>query len=179
MHKLSRQHQFLEKLIDCQIENKLNNEQSERLYCDIAEFLSLPQASDYTLESITTRIVKLGVDYEAYISALIFKALPEQFTRKDLLKLEEEIYVYIKKELEGKELDQTISRKLEEHIIKANPKLSPSMAKKKALGNWGWLLPHALTQLVIDKINALISEAVIQANKGHRKGRTIRIKKMD
>lgn len=179
MNKLSKQHQFLEKLIDYQIEKKLNPEQTERLYQVIGEFLSAPQASDYTLESITTRIVKLSVDYEAYISALIFKTLPDQFTKQELVKLEEEIYAYIKKELEGKELDKTISRKLEEHIIKANPKLSTKMAQKKALGNWGWLLPHALIQLLIDKINDLINEAVIEANKGKRKGRTIRIKKMD
>ena len=91
--------------------------------------------------------------------------MPEKFTKQELVFLEEEIYAYIKKELEGKKLDKTISRKLEEHIIRANPDLSPSMAKKKALGNWGWLLPHALTQLVIDKIIELIDEAVVEANK--------------
>ena len=125
MKKLSKQHQFLQKLIDYQVENKLNTEQSEKLYRDISTFLSSPQASDYVLETITTRIVKLGVDYEAYISALIFKNLPEQFTKQELVCLEEEIYAYIKKELEGKKLDKTISRKLEEHIIRANPDLSP------------------------------------------------------
>jgi hypothetical protein len=179
MNKLSKQHQFLEKLIDYQIEKKLNAEQSEKLYQAIGKFLSVPQASDYILESITTRIIKLGVDYEAYISSLIFKTLPEQFTKQELVRLEEEIYDYIKKELEGRELDKIISRKLEEHTIKANPGLSLKMAQKKALGNWGWLLPHALTQLVIDNINNLINEAVVEANKGKRKGRTIRIKKMD
>ena len=47
------------------------------------------------------------------------------------------------------------------------------------MGNWGWLLPHALTQLIIEKILELIDQAKNEANKGNKKGRTIRIKKMD
>ena len=69
--------------------------------------------------------------------------------------------------------------KLIEQISRQNPGLNESMAEKKAMGNWGWLLPHALTQLVIDKIIESIDIAKVEANKGKKKGRKIRIKKMD
>ncbi|MDX2503858.1 MAG: hypothetical protein QNL62_05215, partial [Gammaproteobacteria bacterium] len=84
MEKLAKQHQFLEKLIDFQIKNQLNNEQGGSLYKRIAAFLQDPETSDYTLESIAIRIVKMGVDYEAYVSALIFKTLPDEFTKREL-----------------------------------------------------------------------------------------------
>lgn len=179
MGKLAKQHQFLEKLIDFQIKNQLNSEQSELLYALIEWFLQDPQATEYTLDLIAIRIVKMGVDYEAYVSALIFKTLPDEFTKRELVKLEDELYSYIEKEIYGKGLDKTISQKLIEQIKKQNPELSQTMAEKKAMGNWGWLLPHALTQLVIDKIIELINNAIIEANKGKKKGRKIRIKKMD
>lgn len=179
MEKLAKQHQFLEKLIDFQIKNQLNNEQSGSLYKRIAAFLQDPESSDYTLESIAIRIVKMGVDYEAYVSALIFKTLPDEFTKRELVKLQDELYSYIEKELYGKGLDKRISEKLIAQISNQYPQLSTTMVEKKAMGNWGWLLPHALTQLVIDRIIALIDTAKVEANKGKKKGRTIRIKKMD
>ena len=179
MGNLTKQHQFLEKLIDFQIQGHLNDAQIKLLYTSINSFLKKPDATDYTLESIAVRIVKLGVDYEAYVSALIFKTLPDEFTKKELVKLEEEFYTYIEKELYGKGLDQRITLKLIEQIRKQNPKLNESMAEKKAMGNWGWLLPHALTQLVIDQIIESIDYAKTEANRGKKKGRTIRIKKMD
>lgn len=179
MGKLLKQYQFLEKLIDFQINNQLNHDQSDLLYTSITSFLNDPQATDYTLDSIAIRIVKMGVDYEAYVSALIFKTLPDEFTKRDLVRLEDELYSYIEKELYGKGLDNRISQKLIALINKQNPKLSSLMAEKKAMGNWGWLLPHALTQLVIDKLIELIDNAKIEANKGKTKGRKIRIKKMD
>ncbi len=179
MGNLSKQHQFLEKLIDYQIKNHLNNDQTDNLYALIDSFLKSPEASDYTLESIAIRIVKMGVDYEAYVSALIFKTLPDEFTKLELVKLEEELYSYIEKELYGKGLDKRITQQLIEQISKQNPELNKNMAEKKAMGNWGWLLPHALTQLVIDKIVETIDNAKIEANRGKKKGRKIRIKKMD
>lgn len=179
MGYLTKQHQFLEKLIDLQIKGHLNQEQTDVLYTSINSFLKAPAATDYTLESIAVRIVKMGVDYEAYVSALIFKTLPDEFTKKELVKLEEEFFTYIERELYGKGLDKRITLKLIEQISKQNPKLNESMAEKKAMGNLGWLLPHALTQLVIDQIIESIDNARIDANRGKKKGRKIRIKKMD
>ena len=179
MKKLAKQHQFLEKLINFQIKNQLNNEQAGLLFASIEAFLREPEATDYTLDTIAIRIVKMGVDYEAYVSALIFKTLPDEFTKRELVKLEDEFYSYIEKELFKKDLDQRISQKLIEHISKQNPKLNAVMVEKKAMGNWGWLLPHALTQLIIEKILELIDQAKNEANKDNKKGRTIRIKKMD
>lgn len=179
MGNLAKQYQCLEKLTEFQIKNQLNNAQAGQLYQSMAAFLQEPDATDYTLESIATRIVNMGVDYEAYVSALIFKALPDEFTKRELVNLEDELYSYIEKEVYGKGLDQRIGEKLVERIHKDNPKLSDLMAEKKAMGNWGWLLPHALTQLVIDKILELIDNAKTAANKGKQKGRKIRIKKMD
>jgi hypothetical protein len=179
MGNLTKQHQFLDKLIAYQIKGQLNADQTEKLYGLVESFLKSPQASDYTLELIAIRIVKMSVDYEAYVSALIFKMLPDEFTKKELVKLEEEFYSYIEKELYGKGLDKRITAKLIEQISKQNPQLNDSMAEKKAMGNWGWLLPHALTQLVIDQIIEAIDEAKIEASRGKKKGRKIRIKKMD
>ncbi len=179
MGNLVKQHQFLEKLISLQIKDHLNEEQTDVLYRSIADFLKKPEASDYTLDLIAVRIVKMGVDYEAYVSALIFKTLPDEFTKDQLVKLEEEFYSYIEKELYGKGLDKKITLKLIEQISKLNPGLTKKMAEKKALGNWGWLLPHALTQLVIDRIIESIDSAKVEANRGKKKGRVIRIKKMD
>ncbi len=179
MANLTKQHLFLEKLIDYQIKGNLNEEQAKSLYAIIDSFLKEPDASDYTLEAIAVRIVKMGVDYEAYVSALIFKTLPDEFTKKELVKLEEEFYHYIEKELYGKGLDKRITAQLIEQISRQNPGLSNNMAEKKAMGNWGWLLPHALTQLVIDRIIEAIDNAKVEANRGKKKGRKIRIKKMD
>jgi len=179
MGRLAKQHQFLEKLIDLQIKGHLDKEQAGVLYAAINLFLKSPDATDYTLESIAVRIVKMGVDYEAYVSALIFKTLPDEFTKGELVNLEDEFYTYIEKELYGKGLDKRITQKLIEQISKQNPKLNQLMAEKKALGNWGWLLPHSLTQLVIDQIIDYMENAKIEANRGKKKGRKIRIKKMD
>jgi hypothetical protein len=179
MGNLAKQHQFLEKLIDFQINNQLNTQQSEDLYRTISNYLKEPDASDYALESIAVRITKMGVDYEAYVSALIFKMLPDEFSKGELLKLEDELYGYIEKELYGKGLDRRISEKLIAQVIKEKPEIKAELAEKKAMGNWGWLLPHALTQLVIDKVLELMETARLEANKGKKKGRKIRIKKMD
>jgi len=177
--KLAQQHQFLQQLITFQIKDQLNESQTARLYNSLNSFLKDPDASDYVLELIAVRIVKLGVDYEAYVSALIFKNLPDEFTKADLVQLEDEFYQYIEKELYGKGLDQRITEKLVAQISKQNPQLEHSMAEKKALGNWGWLLPHALTQLVIDTILETLENAKVEASKANNKGRKIRIKKMD
>lgn len=179
MANLTKQHQFLEQLIDYQIYNQLNTEQAKQLYKKISKFLRKPDATDYTLDGIATRIVKMSVDYEAYVSALIFKSLPDEFTKRELVKLEDEIYAYIEKEIYGKGLDRRLSDKLIEQVARDKPELSPAMVEKKALGNWGWLLPHALTQLLIDRIVELIDQAKTEANRGKKKGRVIRIKKMD
>ncbi len=178
MGYLAKKHQFLEHLINFQIEEYLNYEQKKALYCSLNAFLKAPEASDYTLESIATRIIKMGVDYEAYVSVLIFKMLPDEFTKGNLVQLEDEFYAYIEKELHGKGLDKRITQKLIDQIAKQNPQLDKRMAEKKALGNWGWLLPHALTQLVLDYIISTIDDAKLEANRGKKKGRKIRIKKM-
>ena len=179
MEKLGKRHQFLENLINYQIINQLNDEQTKNLYHLIKSYLKEPDATDYTLETIAVRIIKLGVDYEAYVSALIFKTLPDEFTKRELRELEEGLYEYIEKKLYGKGLDKRISEKLLTQISLQYPKLSTSMVEKKAMGNWGWLLPHALTQLVFDKITELIDQAKTEANRGKRKGRKIRLKKMN
>lgn len=178
MEKLAKRHQFLENLINYQIIDQLNDEQSRHLYQLIRSFLKQPTATDYVMENIAVRIVKLGIDYEAYVSALIFKTLPDEFTKRDLIELEDGLYDYIEKKLYGKGLDQRISEKLLAQISMQNPKLSAAMVEKKAMGNWGWLLPHALTQLVFDKIIELIDQAKTEANRTKRKGRKIRLKKM-
>ena len=178
MEKLGKQYQFLESLINYQIADQLNDDQSKELYHLIKKYLKEPTASDYTLERIAVRIVSLGVDYEAYVSALIFKTLPDEFTKRQLLELEEGLYHYIEKKLYGKGLDQRISEKLIAQISQQYPKLSKAMVEKKAMGNWGWLLPHALTQLLIDKIAELVDAAKTEANRHKRKGRKIRLKKM-
>ena len=178
MAYLSKQHQFLERLINGHTTSVLDAAQTKILYQNLVHYLKAPEASEYTLELIAIRIVKMGVDYEAYVSALIFKMLPNEFTKGELVQIEDEFYQYIEKELYGKGLDKKITEKLIEYIIKQNPKLEPSLAEKKAMGNWGWLLPHALTQLVIDAIMELLEQAKIEANKGKKKGRVIRIKKM-
>ncbi|MCK5698151.1 MAG: hypothetical protein KAI02_08320 [Gammaproteobacteria bacterium] len=179
MKNLEKQHQFLEQLIHFQIQDQFNEEQTKSLYIALNAFLTKPDASDYVLELIAVRIIKLSVDYEAYVSALIFKTLPDECTKAELLQLEEEFYHYIEKELYGKGLDKRLTQKLIEQIIKQNPKITHSMAEKKVLCNWGWLLPHALTQLVMDKIIDLLDNAKTEANRGKKKGRSIRIKKMD
>ncbi len=179
MGKLAKQHQFLQQLIDFQISGQLNETQTKVLYRAINDFLKAPDATDYILETIAVRIIKMGVDYEAYVSALMFKTLPDEFTKGSLISLEEEFYHYIEKELYGKGLDKRITQKLIAQISRQNPQLTQHRAEKKALGNWGWLLPHALTQLVIDQINEYIENARIEANRGKKKGRKIRIKKMD
>ncbi len=179
MPHLSKQQQILEQLITYQIRQQLNEEQASALYHKISRFLQEPEATDYTLECIANRIIKMGVDYEAYVSALIFKSLPDEFTKRDLVKLEDEIYAYIEKEIYGKGLDKRLSNKLIELVARDKPELSSSMVEKKALGNWGWLLPHALTQLLIDRIMEFIDQAKTEANRSNRKGRKIRIKKMD
>ena len=179
MENLGKRHQFLENLINYQIINQLNDEQTKHLYQSIKSFLKDPKATDYTLETIAVRIVRLGVDYEAYVSALIFKTLPDDFTKRELAELEEGLYDYIKKKLYGKGLDKRISEKLIAQIRQQNPKLSAAMVEKKAMGNWGWLLPHALTQLVFDHIVDLIDKAKTEANRSKRKGRKIRLKNMD
>ena len=178
MENLGKRHQFLENLINYQIVDQLNDEQSKDLYQLIRDYLKDPTATDYILENIAIRIVKLGVDYEAYVSALIFKTLPDEFTKRELIELEEGLYLFIEKKLYGKGLDKRISKKLIAQIHQQNPKLSAAMVEKKAMGNWGWLLPHALTQLVIDKIVELVDEAKTEANRTKRKGRKIRLKKM-
>ncbi|MCU7837722.1 MAG: hypothetical protein KZQ83_21090 [gamma proteobacterium symbiont of Taylorina sp.] len=179
MEKLGKQHQFLEKLIDGQIINRLDDQQAQLLYQSIQSYLKTPDATEYSLESIAARILKMGVDYEAYVSALIFKILPVEFTKRDLLDLEEGLYRYVEKEFYGKGLDQRICKKLLALLSLQNPDLDAKMVERKAMGNWGWLLPHALTQLVIDKIVELVDNAVTDANRSKTKGRKIRIKKMD
>lgn len=179
MENLAKQHQFLEQFIAFQIKDILDKTQENELYKSLNSFLKEPEVSDYVLVLIAARIVKLGVDYEAYVSSLIFKSLPDEFSKGQLVQLEAEFYLYIEKELYGKGLDKRLTEKLIAQIKKQNPGLDQSMAEKKAMGNWGWLLPHALTQLVIDRILELLDQAKIEANRGKKKGRKIRIKKMD
>ena len=167
----------LEKLIEHQINAQLKEADYKKLLGKIKRYLNDPGVEEYKLDVLASKIINLGADYEAYVSALIFKTMPDNFSRKELVDLQEELYTYIEKDVYGKGLDNVIASKLEQHTITQNPQLSESLARKKALGNWGWLIPHALTQIVLEFILRQISEAVLEAKKGNRKGK-IRLKKM-
>jgi hypothetical protein len=178
MGHLLKHCQVLEKLIDCQIMGCLDERQREILYRLIITFLQEPSISEYKLQLIAVQIIKMGVDYELYVSSLIFRMLPDEFTKRELGQLEEELYNFIEKELQGKGFDQRITLELIQQVTKLYPHLNQAMAKRKVLGNWGWLLPHALTQLVINHLMELIDKAKLEANQGKNKKRIIRIKKM-
>ena len=167
----------LEKLIEHQTNKQLKESNYNDLLDRIQVYLDNPQVEDYKLEVVASKIINLGADYESYVSALVFKTLPDHFTRKELVELEEELYAYIEKDVYGKGLDKVIAEKLQQHTITQNPQISESLARKKAMGNWGWLIPHALTQIIIEYILRQINEAVLEAKKGNRKGK-IRLKKV-
>jgi len=174
---LKKQFAELEKLIAHQTNKQLKESSYNELLQRIQKYLDSPLVEDYKLDVVASKIINLGADYEAYVSALIFKTLPDHFTRKELVELEEELYSYIEKDVYGKGLDKEIAWKLEQHTVAQNPQLSESLARKKAMGNWGWLIPHALTQIVIEYILRQINDAVLEVKKGNRKGK-IRLKKI-
>lgn len=177
LSSLGAQFVHLEKLIEHQSNGQLKPDAYKAMLKSIKGYLQEPEVDEYKLEVVASKIINLGADYEAFVSALVFKTLPDQFTRKELVQLEEELYHYIEKEVYGKGLDKVIAAKLEQHTIMMNPEISESLAKKKALGNWGWLIPHALTQIVVEFILRQINDAILEAKKGNRKGK-IRLKKV-
>ena len=122
-------------------------------------------------------MIQLGANYESYVSALLFKLMPDDFTRKELMSLEEELYRYIEKELYGKGADKIFTAKLIQQTSKLFPDISVTLAEKKAIGNCGWLIPHALMHLIIEAILKKIQMALLEDKKVNRKGK-IRIKKM-
>ena len=177
MNGLGKRFTNLEKLIEHQTNGQLKDSDYKELIQRIKKYLNKPNVDEYKLDVVASKIINLGADYEAFVSALIFKTLPDHFNRKELIDLEEELYGYIEKEVYGKGLDKVIANKLEMHTITQNPQMSESLARKKAMGNWGWLIPHALTQVVVEYILRQINQAVLEAKKGNRKGK-IRLKKV-
>ncbi|MFK5984043.1 MAG: hypothetical protein QM479_01275 [Pseudomonadota bacterium] len=165
------------KLIDYHVRGQLNSKRNNALYLEISNYLKDPDIDDFKLEVIAIKIIQLGANYESFVSALLFKSMPDNFTRKELLALEAELYRYIEKELYGKGMDKLFTQKLIEQTLIFSPEISPALAEKKAIGNWGWLIPHALTQIVIEAIFKKIQAAILEHKKVNRKGR-IRIKKM-
>lgn len=165
----------LTKLIDHHVSNQLAAKDIKALYKDIGLYLKDPTVEDFKLEVIAVKVIQLGANYESFVSALLFKAMPDNFTRKELSALEEELYSYIEKELYGKGADKVFTAKLVQQTRKLFPDIPRSMAEKKAVGNWGWLIPHALTQLIIEAVLKKIQMALLEDKKVHRKGR-IRIK---
>jgi len=167
----------LTKLINHHINKQLAAKDINALYKDIESYLNDPIAADFKLEVIAVQVIQLGANYESYVSALLFKTMPDDFTRKELTALEEELYRFIEKELYGKGVDKIFTTKLIEQTIKLFPDTPAKMAEKKAIGNWGWLIPHALMHLIIEAILKKIQMAILEDKKVNRKGR-IRIKKM-
>jgi hypothetical protein len=167
----------LTKLINHHINQKLSAKDINSLYKDIGAYLNDPIAEDFKLEVIAVQVIQLGANYEPYVSALLFKAMPDDFTRKELKALEDELYQYIEKELYGKGADKIFTAKLVQQTKKLFPNTPSTMLEKKAIGNWGWLIPHALIQLIIEAILKKIQMAVLEDKKINRKGK-IRIKKM-
>jgi len=167
----------LTKLIDHHINKHLATKGINALYKHIGLYLKDPIAEDFKLEVIAVQVIQLGANYESYVSVLLFKSMPDSFTRKELIALEEELYRYIEKELYGKGMDKIFTAKLIQQTIKLFPDISASLAEKKAIGNWGWLIPHALMHLIIEAILKKIQMAILEDKKVNRKGK-IRIKKM-
>ncbi|MFK5894048.1 MAG: hypothetical protein QM504_12575 [Pseudomonadota bacterium] len=176
---INKDNRFVEltKLVDYHIGNQLNSKQLNSLYRDISRYLNAPDSDDFKLEVIAVKVIQLGANYESYVSALLFKSMPENFTRKELQTLEEELYRYIEKDLYGKGMDKLFTNKLIEQTLRLVPNSTRALTEKKAIGNWGWLIPHALTQVIIEAILKKIQMAVLEDKKINRKGR-IRIKKM-
>jgi hypothetical protein len=98
---LNKDKRFIEltKLIDHHINKQLAAKDINALYKDIKSYLNDPIAEDFKLEVIAVQVIQLGANYESYVSALLFKSMPDDFTRKELTALEEELYRYIEKEL--------------------------------------------------------------------------------
>jgi hypothetical protein len=166
---------FLNLLIEHHINKQLDDKQSLALYQDIGEYLALPTVNNFKLETTAIKVIQLGANYEAYISALLFKAMPDSFTRKELVNFEDEIIKYIEKDIYGKEIDKLFTQCLIQQTLKLVPDTTEKMAEKKAIGNWGWLIPYALTQLIIEAILNKIQMAILEDKKINRKGK-IRIK---
>jgi hypothetical protein len=167
----------LKKLIDYHIAKQLNSKQENDLYKDISDYLNAPVVDDFKLEVIAVKVIQLGANYESFVSSLLFKSMPEDFTRKELQLLEEELYHYIEKDLYGRGMDKRFTTKLIEQTLKLVPNKTEALTKKKAIGNWGWLIPHALMQVIVEAILKKIQTALLEDKRINRKGR-IRIKKM-
>ncbi len=176
--EIIKQKKFTEfkKLIDHHVNGQLDEKRNAALYKDISTYLKSPLIDDFKLEMIAVKIIQLGANYESFVSALIFKSMPDNFTRLELIALEDELYQYIEKELYGKGIDKTVTTKLIQQTLKSTPDISKSLAEKKAIGNWGWLVPHALSQVIIEAVLKKIKSALLDDKKINRKGK-IRLKK--
>ncbi len=102
----------LKKLIDYHIAKQLNSKQENDLYKDISDYLNAPVVDDFKLEVIAVKVIQLGANYESFVSSLLFKSMPEDFTRKELQLLEEELYHYIEKDLYGRGMDKRFTTNL-------------------------------------------------------------------
>ncbi|MBF0264562.1 MAG: hypothetical protein HQL46_04765 [Gammaproteobacteria bacterium] len=166
----------LNAVLDFQLK-ALTEEETKACVDKILQFLNEPVIESYKLSVIANKLMVISADYDDYVSVSIFKALPDNFTLIQLQKLQEQLYQYISDFVIGSDLDQAFSQVLIEETQKKYLDLKQEQARQKALGNWGWLLPHALMQLIIEQVNEIIKQATLDNKKKNRKGR-IRIKKM-
>ena len=155
----------------------LNDKQKKSVSTAIARFIKKPSVDDYKLSVIANKMIAINTDYDDYVSVSIFKQLPDFYTLKMLAELEEKLYLFIKANILGSPLDKNFTSILIKETMHKFPDLNLAHAKQKALGNWGWLLPHALMHIIIDYVNDIINRALLEDKKTHRKGR-IRIKKI-
>jgi len=163
-------------VLDVQLKS-LTDEELKLCHKQIKEFLNQPEIAQYKLSVIANKLMTISADYDDYVSVSIFKVLPDNFTLLQLKKLQEQLYQYISETVIGSPLDQAFTEVLIAETQKKYSDLNKDKVKQKALGNWGWLLPHALMQLIIEQINDYIKQATLDNKKKHRKGR-IRIKQM-
>ena len=143
----------------------------------ITNFVKKPLIDDYKLSVFANKMIAIGSDYDGFVSVSIFKQLPESYTLKDLIQLEEELYQFIHSQIIGTPLDKKFTKILVQETIKKFPSLDKNHAQQKAIGNWGWLLPHAMMHILVESVYESVNNAVLEDKKVNRKGR-IRIKKM-
>ena len=172
-----KQFRELKKLIDYHIGSKLQGIALQDLSARINQFLRQPTLDDYYVEVLVHRLLQLGADFEYYVQAYMFKSMPDDYTRRELSLLEDELFAYIEKKLIGKPLEQKITHQLIAQLHQQQPEMSKEKCHQKAMGNWAWLIPHMLILIIMQQLFRLIKDAILKDKQVNRKGR-IRIKKM-
>ena len=155
----------------------LDEKKKNSVYKEILGTINSPQVSDHMLETIIAKMMAIGTDYDHFVSVYIFIKLPDDYTKMQFQQLQDELFHFIEKEYNSKNLDKKFTQKLIELTELKFPQLNKKQVVNKALGNWAWLLPHAYMMLVIEKILKIVSSAVLDDKMKNRKGR-IRIKKI-